>query len=161
MADVEAGSDGSANRAPLLLPIGSQKGDEEEDKEDEKVGVDGVDETLKRLELFLTVLGFKHSSGWSSTLWWGVFFLVGVVVPVVILQLTDCSGDCEKYQISKFELDIVASQACLAAVSLICLSHNLRKFGIGRFLFVDRCTGHMAPFREEYVKMISVSILFY
>ncbi|CAM8881890.1 unnamed protein product [Rhodiola kirilowii] len=155
MADVEAGNDGSANRAPLLLPIGSQKVDE---KAEEEVGVDGVDETLKRLELFLTVLGFKQSSGWSSTLWWGVFFLIVVVAPVVILQLTDCSGDCEKYQISKFELDIVASQACLAAVSLMCLSHNLRKFGIRRFLFVDRCTGHMARFREEYVKMISKSV---
>ncbi|KAA8524809.1 hypothetical protein F0562_011232 [Nyssa sinensis] len=45
------------------------------------------------------------------------------------------TSGCEKYQIKDFELDIVVSQAFLAAVSLLCL---LCKYGFRKFLFVDR-----------------------
>ncbi|KAJ4977365.1 hypothetical protein NE237_002471 [Protea cynaroides] len=57
------------------------------------------------------------------------FFLLGVAVPVLILELSTCS-DGEKYQIFEFELDAIVAQSCLAAVSLGCISHNLRKYGI-------------------------------
>lgn len=53
-----------------------------------------------------------------------------------------------------FELDCVVSHACLAGVSLLCLSHNLRKYGIRKFLFVDRYTGRMARFHDQYVAKI-------
>uniref|UniRef100_A0A7N0VJI8 Gustatory receptor n=1 Tax=Kalanchoe fedtschenkoi TaxID=63787 RepID=A0A7N0VJI8_KALFE len=152
MADVVEAD--SLNQVPLLLPI--KDAEKVEDEEE----ADAVGDTLKWLELFLSILGFKQSSGWSLVLWWSVFSLVGVVVPVLILLLTECSGDCERYQINKFELDIMASQACLAAVSLLCLSHNLRKYGIRKFLFVDRCNGHMVRFRDDYIhKILSVRLL--
>ena len=81
--------------------------------------------------------------------------LIGVLLPVALLVLSQCSG-CDKYQIKDFELDIVASQACLAAVSLICLSHNLRKYGIRKFLFVDRFGGHISRFSLLYIRQIKV-----
>ena len=116
-----------------------------------------LDETLQRLESFLCVLGFNQSSVLSIVLSWTMFFAVGVLLPVVVLELSNCEG-CDKYQIKDFELDIVALQACLAAVSLLCLSHNLRKYGIRKFLFVDRFSGQMVRFRDEYVDKITVSI---
>ncbi|KAJ0038345.1 hypothetical protein Pint_23675 [Pistacia integerrima] len=102
-----------------------------------------LDRTLKRLENFLSILGFNQSSVLGFVLSWSAFLLIGVLLPVVILELSNCPG-CEKGQIKDFELVIVASQACVAAVSLLCLSHNLRKYGIRRFLFVDRYSGQMA-----------------
>lgn len=116
-----------------------------------------LDETLQRLESFLCVLGFNQSSALSIVMSWTVFFAVGVLLPVLVLELSNCEG-CNKYQIKDFELDIVALQACLAAVSLLCLSHNLRKYGIRKFLFVDRFNGQMVRFRDEYVNKITVSI---
>ena len=116
-----------------------------------------LDETLQRLESFLCVLGFHQSSVLSIGLSWTVFFVIGVLLPVVVLELSNCEG-CDKYQIKDFELDIVALQACLAAVSLLCLSHNLRKYGIRKFLFDDRFSGQMVRFRDEYVQKITVSI---
>ena len=116
-----------------------------------------LDETLQRLESFLCVLGFHQSSVLSIGLSWTVFFVIGVLLPVVVLELSNCEG-CDKYQIKDFELDIVALQACLAAVSLLCLSHNLRKYGIRKFLFVDRFSGQMVRFRDQYVQKITVSI---
>ncbi|XP_057984887.1 uncharacterized protein LOC110631696 isoform X3 [Hevea brasiliensis] len=76
----------------------------------------------------------------------------------MILELSKCGG-CEKYQIKDFELDIVASQACLAAVSLACLSHSLRKYGIRKFLFLDRRSGPiMARFGHKYVQQMKDSL---
>jgi hypothetical protein len=118
-----------------------------------------LEQSLEKLEKFLTFLGFNQSSLWSSALSWVAFLLIGVALPVVVLELSDCS-DCEEYQIKSFEMEIVASQACLAAVSLLCLSHNRRKYGIRRFLFVDRFNGQMARFRDDYDKQIWVSICF-
>lgn len=116
-----------------------------------------LDETLQRLESFLCVLGFHQSSVLSIGLSWTVFFVIGVLLPVVVLELSNCEG-CDKYQIKDFELDIVALQACLAAVSLLCLSHNLRKYGIRKFLFVDRFSGQMVRFRDQYVQKITGSL---
>lgn len=116
-----------------------------------------LDQTLRKLEKFLTFLGFKQSSWRSSALSWTAFVLISVALPVVVLEFSDCSG-CEMYQINAFELDIVVSQACLAAVSLLCISHNLRKYGIRKFLFVDRFNGQMSRLHDDYVKQISVSI---
>ncbi|KAG2284817.1 hypothetical protein Bca52824_056037 [Brassica carinata] len=47
----------------------------------------------------------------------------------LVLELGPCK-DCERYQYKSFELNIVFSQVCLAGVSLLCVSHNLRKHGI-------------------------------
>ncbi|XVE92198.1 hypothetical protein REPUB_Repub01dG0076400 [Reevesia pubescens] len=116
-----------------------------------------LDDSLEKLEMFLTFLGFNQSSWLSFSLSWAAFSVVGVLVPVLVLELSKCD-DCETYQIKNFEIDIVVSQACLAAVSLFCVSFNLRKYGIRRFLFVDRYGGQMARFSNLYVKQISDSM---
>ncbi|EEF47519.1 conserved hypothetical protein [Ricinus communis] len=116
-----------------------------------------LNQSLKGLEIFLTFLGFNQSSVLSFLVSWTVFILIGGLLPVLILELSKCSG-CDKYQIKDFELDIVASQACLAAVSLACLSLNLRKYGVRKFLFVDRCNAHiLARFSHQYVQQIKDS----
>ncbi|KAG4202001.1 hypothetical protein ERO13_A05G311100v2 [Gossypium hirsutum] len=116
-----------------------------------------LDDSLEYLERFLTCLGFNQSSLLSFSLSWAAFTVVGVLVPVLALELSDCDG-CEMYQIKNFEVGIVASQACLAAVSLFCISFNLRKYGIRRFLFVDRYGGQMVRFTDLYVKQIAASM---
>ncbi|KAI3452613.1 hypothetical protein Pfo_009277 [Paulownia fortunei] len=126
-----------------------------DDEEDDKETL--LDKTLQRLYFFLSFLGFNQSSVWSFLLSWGVFLVIGVLLPVVMLELSNCPG-CEKGQIKSFEIGIVVSQACLAAASLICLSHNLRKYGVRKFLFVDRYNGHVERFSGQYVQKISDSV---
>ncbi|XP_068331665.1 uncharacterized protein [Pyrus communis] len=115
-----------------------------------------LDQTLQWLETFLTLLGFNQSSWLSLALSWTALVLIGVALPVVVLVVFNCS-DCDKYQIKGFELVIVGSQAVLAAVSVLCISHSIRKYGIRRFLFVDRYNGHMVRFRNDYIKQIKDS----
>ncbi|KAK9277346.1 hypothetical protein L1049_006887 [Liquidambar formosana] len=161
MADPHIRTEEPPAQAPLLDTNQTQKEEveEEEEEEEEEGEYDDphLDKTLRRLESFLCFLGFSQSSALSSILSWTVFLLIGVVLPVVILELSNCSG-CVKYQINDFELVIVASQACLAAVSLLCLSRNLRKYGIRKFLFVDRYSGHMVRFSDQYIQKISDSL---
>ncbi|XP_026407511.1 uncharacterized protein LOC113302778 isoform X1 [Papaver somniferum] len=128
---------------------------DEEVKEEELTDTE-LEENLQKLNNFLLLFGFHQCSLSGTIVSWVAFAIIGVSVPVLILLLPSCSG-CEKYQINKFELDILASQSLLAAISLLCVSHNLRKHGIRKFLFVDRYHGHMGKFREEYVKMIQGS----
>ncbi|KAL7110107.1 hypothetical protein ACP275_05G003600 [Erythranthe tilingii] len=117
-----------------------------------------LDKTLQRLDFFLSFLGFNNQSSiWSFLLSWALFLAIGVFLPIVVLELSNCPG-CEKDQIKSFEIGIVISQACLAAASLICLSHNLRKYGVRKFLFVDRYNGHVERFSDQYVQKISDSM---
>nr|GMD23230.1 uncharacterized protein LOC109172028 isoform X3 [Ipomoea batatas] len=148
---------------PLLPPLHQKPGNQEKQGNGEEIdGRDDhestdLDKALQRLEWFLGALGFNQSSVLRIVVSWGLFLVLGLAIPVVILELSDCRG-CQKGQIKSFEIDIVVSQACLAAVSLLCASHNLRKYGIRKFLFVDRYSGHVERFSEEYIKKISDSI---
>ncbi|KAJ4884177.1 hypothetical protein Rs2_34270 [Raphanus sativus] len=119
---------------------------------------DDIGQTLQWLEMFLTLLGFNQSSSTRSlVLSLVVFSTIGVVLPVTVLELGHCEG-CERYQNKSFELNIVVSQACLAGVSLLCVSHNLRKYGIREFLFVDQLSGRMGRLKSHYMLQISNSV---
>ncbi|KFK41164.1 hypothetical protein AALP_AA2G094000 [Arabis alpina] len=136
----------TAAEAPLL-DSNQDTGDDDED----------LDRTLQWLETFLTLLGFNQSSIRSFVLSWIVFIAIGLVIPVTVLELGHCLG-CERYQYKSFELNIVISQACLAGVSLLCVSHNLRKHGIRKFLFVDQLSGRMGRLKALYIQQILNSV---
>lgn len=132
---------------PLLKPQKNGNGNHDVDATD-------LDKTLQKLELFLTLLGFNQSSVLSFVLSWIFFLVLGILVPMVMLEISNCQNP----QIKSFEFDILVSQALLAAASLLCLSHNLRKYGIRKFLFVDRYSGHIERFSNQYHKKISDSV---
>uniref|UniRef100_A0A5B6YW62 Uncharacterized protein n=1 Tax=Davidia involucrata TaxID=16924 RepID=A0A5B6YW62_DAVIN len=117
---------------------------------------DQLEKSLCKLELFLQFFGFCQYSPLSFTLSWLAYTLIGVAVPVLIIVFSSRScSDCKKYQIKTFELEILISQAILAAVALLCIPHNLRKRGVRKLLFVDRYHGHTIQFRKEYIQKIS------
>ncbi|GKV06929.1 hypothetical protein SLEP1_g18746 [Rubroshorea leprosula] len=61
----------------------------------ENQGTD-LDRVLDRLEKFLTFFGFKQSSALSFLLSWADFVVVEVLLPVLMLEFSQCSC-CEKY----------------------------------------------------------------
>ncbi|KAI3847961.1 hypothetical protein MKX03_017486 [Papaver bracteatum] len=140
---------------PLIDPNQNQniilvKEDEITDTEEEEE----LEEKLEKLNNFLFLFGFHQSSLTGIFISWFSFVIVGVSAPLLILLLLPICPGCEKYQINKFELDILAFRSLLSAISLLCMSHNLKKRGIRKFLFVDRYHGHMGKFREQYIQMI-------
>ncbi|XP_074586333.1 uncharacterized protein LOC141842019 [Curcuma longa] len=120
-------------------------------------GEDDIDVALHRLEGFLCLLGFPDSSSSQARIAasWAAFLLLGVAVPSAAIFLAQCSPSaCEEYKVEQFELCVLLSEVSLAAVSLVCISHNLLKYGIRRFLFVDQHHGHVQRFQKEYVRKI-------
>ncbi|GJV48402.1 hypothetical protein Tco_1438614 [Tanacetum coccineum] len=102
-------------------------------------------------------MGFNQDSVLRFGLSWFMFLMIGVVVLVVVLILAINCLRCDSYQVKGFELVVVSSHACLAAVALLCLSYNLRKYGVRKFLFVDQYHGHVQRFSMDYVLKIDVS----
>ncbi|XP_009359470.2 uncharacterized protein LOC103950043 [Pyrus x bretschneideri] len=113
-----------------------------------------LDHSLHRFETFLRLFGFRQYSFWSFILSWLAFLLVGVAVPILLIEIIDCA-DCEKYEIKRFEIEILVSESLMAAISLGCVSHSIRKYGVRKFLFVDRYHGLMLLFRDEYIQRIN------
>ncbi|KAF8050276.1 hypothetical protein N665_2011s0012 [Sinapis alba] len=148
----------SSDQPPLIeTPLLDSNHDQEQPLSGVEDEDDDLGQTLQWLETFLTLLGFNQSSTRSLVLSWIVFLTVGLVLPVTVLELGHCK-DCERYQYKSFELNIVVSQACLAGVSLLCVSHNLRKHGIRKFLFVDQLSGRMGRLKAQYIQQISNSV---
>ncbi|KAJ9676691.1 hypothetical protein PVL29_021957 [Vitis rotundifolia] len=141
----------SSSRTSLLDSSPQQPRHDEGDVDGD--GDRTIDEALRQLETFLRVFGFCQYSLLSFALSSLSFLVVGVVTRLLCIELSNCSN-CEKYQIKRFELEILVSDVVVAAISLFCISHNLRKYGVRRFLFVDRCHGHLIQFREEYVQRV-------
>nr|KAJ0213629.1 hypothetical protein LSAT_V11C400188560 [Lactuca sativa] len=108
---------------------------------------------LQKLESFLGFFGFCQYSPLSTAVSWIVFFVVGVAAPVLLIVYSFCT-DCYKYQIRRFELEILVSQAIVAAISLLCVSHNLRKYGVRKLLFVDHYDGYAVLYRQLYIQKI-------
>ncbi|CAL0324893.1 unnamed protein product [Lupinus luteus] len=160
----------SPTQLPLLTSISNQQEQQNHEtvsnnsnnnnnNDDDDESKTELDQTLARVETYLTLLGFNQSSTFTFLLSWTLFATVGVALPLIALRFINCSSsNCDRFDIKSFEIDIVAFQASLAAVSLICLSHNLRKYGLRRFLFVDRHGGNMPCFHNDYVKQISGSV---
>ncbi|KAL3512584.1 hypothetical protein ACH5RR_025301 [Cinchona calisaya] len=114
-----------------------------------------LDKHLAKLESFLRVFGFCQDSILSTILSWLAFGVIAILLPLWTIYYAYCSN-CEHYQIRTFELEIFTSQVVVSAISLLCISHNLRKYGVRKLLFVDRLHGHMSQFRHQYVQKIQV-----
>ncbi|GJR46888.1 urease isoform X1 [Tanacetum coccineum] len=126
--------------------------------EDQENDDNNLDNGLQRLDFYLLLMGFNQDSFLRFGLSWFMFLMIGVVVPVIVLMLTTNCLRCDLYQVKGFELVVVSSHACLAAVALLCLSHNLRKYGVRKFLFVDQYHGHVQRFSKDYVLKIDAEM---
>lgn len=115
-----------------------------------------LSKSIRCLESFLRFFGYCQYSFLSFLISWLSFLILGVVLPVFMIKCS-ASAYVEKYQINSFEFQILVFQSLASVISLVCISHNLRKYGVRNFLFVDRSHGQSSEFRDEYVKKIHVS----
>ncbi|KAH9300694.1 hypothetical protein KI387_012277 [Taxus chinensis] len=95
-----------------------------------------IDPALARLGRLLFFLGIDHSTPLRAVFGFFLFVSLGIAVPVVTLRATACK-DCRKIEVTKFEVMIQISGSCLAAVSMLCMAHHLRKYGLRKFVLVE------------------------
>ncbi|KAG9141647.1 hypothetical protein Leryth_015331 [Lithospermum erythrorhizon] len=112
-----------------------------------------LEQPLNILETVLNFFGFFQISIFTTLLSWVVFISLAIALPVLRANFLHCSH-CEKFEIQTFDLQVAVFQAISAAISLVCISHNLRKYGLRKLLFVDRHHGYVSQFREQYMQRI-------
>ncbi|KAL5717702.1 hypothetical protein ACHQM5_010675 [Ranunculus cassubicifolius] len=138
---------------PLLPDSSSDKSSSSSSDDDDEFLNPHLNQAFKTLKTFLIFIGLHQQTRSSILLSWSVFLILGVLLPSLIIGFTGCA-DCKKYQIVTYEFDTLLPQACLAAVSLLCISHNLRLHGLRKFLFVDKECGCVTRFHKEYTDKI-------
>lgn len=109
VTDTETEHNSSTIETPLITQSQEPEQEEEEELKDTQAQ---LSKSLHRLECFLKLLGFCQCSVLSFTLSRHCFLLLGVSLPLIIINFSYCSN-CDKYEIRAFELEILASQSLL------------------------------------------------
>ncbi|VVB12106.1 unnamed protein product [Arabis nemorensis] len=90
-----------------------------------------------RFTFMSLVLWFDQSNRTTALLSWSVFFLLVVIVPMISHFLLVCS-DCDFHHRRPYDAVVQLSLSIFAGISFVSLSIWSRKFGMRRFLFLDK-----------------------
>ncbi|CAN8231021.1 unnamed protein product [Cochlearia groenlandica] len=90
-----------------------------------------------RLTFIRIVLWFDQSNRGTALISWSVFFLLVVGVPIISHFLLVCS-DCDFHHRRPYDAVVQLSLSIFAGISFVSLSIWSRKFGMRRFLFLDK-----------------------
>lgn len=101
-----------------------------------------------------------QSSPSSACLSWFVFSLLTVVVPWLSHYLLACS-ECDADHSRTYGCVTQLSMSSVAALSFICLSRFNKKYGLRRFLFLDKLCDESETVRNCYTQQLNVCIFFF
>ncbi|EOA16619.1 hypothetical protein CARUB_v10004790mg [Capsella rubella] len=90
-----------------------------------------------RFTFMSLVLWFDQSNCGTALLSWSVFFLLVVIVPMISHFLLVCS-DCDFHHRRPYDAVVQLSLSIFAGISFFSLSIWSRKFGMRKFLFLDK-----------------------
>ncbi|KAI3419300.1 uncharacterized protein J3R85_013299 [Psidium guajava] len=98
-----------------------------------------------------------QSNLWRAGLSWSVFFLFAVAVPLAshfLLQCSSCDADHQR----PYHVPVQISLSVFAAISFACLSRWSRKYGIRKFLFLDKLCDSSEHVRRRYSQQLQRSV---
>lgn len=110
-----------------------------------------------RFTFMSLVLWFDQSNRGTALLSWSVFFLLVVIVPIISHFLLVCS-DCDFHHRRPYDAVVQLSLSIFGGISFVSLSIWSRKFGMRRFLFLDKLWDASDKVRIEYEAEIQVRI---
>ncbi|KAJ6829089.1 uncharacterized protein M6B38_359785 [Iris pallida] len=103
------------------------------------------DDELRSFRSCLRWMCVDQSTALHSAVSWSLFVLLAVVVPLVSHFLLECSERRRPYD-AVVQLSLTAA----SALAFLCLSVSLRKYGLRRFLFLDKICGESEHVRSGY-----------
>ncbi|CAK9181698.1 unnamed protein product [Ilex paraguariensis] len=92
---------------------------------------------LKRFRSGLTWMFLDQSNLWRAGLSWSIFFLLTIGVPLVSHFVFSCSS-CDQVHRRPFDAIVQLSLSIFATLSFVSLSCFARRYGVRRFLFLDK-----------------------
>ncbi|KAL6538449.1 hypothetical protein OROGR_012437 [Orobanche gracilis] len=114
---------------------------------------------LRGFRTWLRWLCVDQSNYWTATLSWLVFLGLAIVVPALSHFVLACAADCVDSRHSR-PYDTVAQMSLsgVAALSFVCLSGFVRRYGLRRFLFFDKLCDESETVRKGYTKQFTRSM---
>lgn len=114
---------------------------------------------VKRLKSALAWLFLDQSNLWRAGLSWSLFFILTIVVPLVSYLVFSCSA-CDSTHQRPFDAIVQLSLSVFATISFISLSSFARRYGVRKFLFLDRLCDESDKVQQGYTLQIHVSSKF-
>ncbi|MCD7452432.1 hypothetical protein HAX54_016539 [Datura stramonium] len=116
---------------------------------------------LRVFRRWLKWMCVDQSDTTSTVLSWFIFIMFAIVVPGLSHFLLACA-DCDANHDRPYDNVVQLSLSGLAALSFICLSGFVKKFGLRRFLFLDKLCDESETVRKCYMEQLhrSLKILF-
>ncbi|XP_023742837.1 uncharacterized protein LOC111890981 [Lactuca sativa] len=103
---------------------------------------------------------FDQSSLWKAGLSWSIFFLLAICVPILSHLVFQCST-CDYNHRRPFDLIVQSSLSVFSAISFVSLSSFSRKYGLRRFLFLDKMSDVSDKVRHGYSDQLHKAMKFY
>ncbi|KAL7130345.1 hypothetical protein ABFS83_13G127700 [Erythranthe nasuta] len=98
-----------------------------------------------------------YSTFWRAGLSWSVFFLLNVGVPIVSHFVFSCS-DCDPSHQRPYDAVVQVSLSMFATISFVSISNFARKYGLRRFLFLDKLSDDHEKVRLGYTDQLHKSM---
>ncbi|CAA2997146.1 hypothetical protein CDL12_21369 [Olea europaea subsp. europaea] len=116
---------------------------------------------LHSFRRWLKWLCVDQSNAKTACLSWFVFLVFAILIPALSHFVLACS-DCDNRHSRPYDAVMQLSLSGVAALSFICLSFFIRKFGLRRFLFFDKLYNESETVRKGYTEQLnrSLTILF-
>ncbi|CAA7019665.1 unnamed protein product [Microthlaspi erraticum] len=103
------------------------------------------------------LLWFDQSNRVKTILSWSVFFLLAVIVPMISHFVLICS-DCDFKHRRPYDALVQSSLSIFAGISFVSLSDWSKRYGIRKFLFLDKLKDVSENIRLEYESEIQRSM---
>ena len=111
---------------------------------------------LHSFRSYLRWMCVDQSDCLSSFLSWVIFLLFAIVVPAFSHFYLSCTA-CDAGHSRPYNAAMQLSLSSVAAVSFFCLSHFVKKYGLRRFLFLDKLVDDSDSVRHHYTDEFNVS----
>ena len=111
---------------------------------------------LQSFRTYLRWMCVDQSNIWTACLSWFLFIVLGLVVPAVSHFLLACYT-CDATHARPYDWVVQLSLSSVSALSFVCLTRFVKKYGLRRFLFFDKLCDESETVRKGYTGQLNVS----
>ncbi|KAH0721885.1 hypothetical protein KY289_004929 [Solanum tuberosum] len=112
---------------------------------------------LRSFRTWLKWMCVDQSNAFSTCLSWFVFILLAVIVPCLSHFLL-ARDDSDAAHSRPYDNVVQLSLSSVAALSFVCLSQFVKKYGLRRFLFLDKLCDESETVRRGYTEQLNSSL---
>ncbi|XP_031486121.1 uncharacterized protein LOC116254716 [Nymphaea colorata] len=118
--------------------------------------VSRADDELCSFRTCLRWMCVDQSDPWRTTLCWSVFLVLAFGVPILSHLILWCPACDPKHQ-RPYDLLVEVSLTSISTLSFLSLSSFVRKYGLRRFLFLDKLCDESEKVRQQYSHQLNSS----